>query len=96
MNKLTYWLLLKQMARMFIRACLIIYKRCISPYLPMACRFYPSCGDYAEQAIALHGLRQGGWLIMRRLGRCHPFEMLGGCDGIDFVPIPPYCNDVKK
>lgn len=58
------------------------YRRLLSPLLPAACRFHPSCSSYAQEAIELHGLR-GLWLTVRRLGRCHPFHP-GGID-----PVPP-------
>ena len=58
------------------------YRRCVSPLLPRACRFYPSCSEYASEAIARHGVARGGVLSARRLARCHPW-----CEGgIDRVP----------
>ena len=44
-----------------------IYQRCISPVLPPACRFYPTCSAYAVEAILRHGVLRGGWLALRRL-----------------------------
>jgi putative membrane protein insertion efficiency factor len=61
---------------------LTLYQRFISPLLPQSCRFYPSCSEYARQAILKHGLLKGGWLAMRRLARCHPLSE-GGYD-----PVP--------
>lgn len=63
-------------------AILDLYKRAISPWLPRACRFEPTCSVYARQAIARHGLARGGILALRRLLRCHPFNP-GGLD-----PVP--------
>lgn len=60
-----------------------VYQRLVSPFLPPACRFAPTCSEYARQAVAEHGLRRGLWLAARRLSRCHPFYP-GGWD-----PPPP-------
>ncbi len=58
------------------------YQRWISPLKPPSCRFCPTCSSYAYTAIERFGLRQGGWLALKRLGRCHPFTP-GGYD-----PVP--------
>ena len=50
------------------------YKRVISPLLPPACRFYPTCSEYAAQAIAKHGLARGGVLAAKRLVKCNPLH----------------------
>jgi putative membrane protein insertion efficiency factor len=55
------------------------YQVAISPILPQACRFAPSCSEYARQAFASHGFLGGSWLSARRLLRCHPFHP-GGYD----------------
>ncbi len=55
------------------------YQRFIGPLLPRACRFYPSCSEYAAAAIGSEGLVRGAWLAATRLGRCHPFHP-GGYD----------------
>jgi putative membrane protein insertion efficiency factor len=55
------------------------YQRLVSPWLPRACRFAPTCSEYAKQALLAHGLVRGGWLAARRLLRCHPFHP-GGYD----------------
>ncbi len=59
-----------------------VYRRWISPALPPACRFVPSCSAYAEEALRKHGAARGSWLAARRLLRCHPF----GGSGYDPVP----------
>lgn len=58
------------------------YQRFISPVLPASCRFYPSCSQYTLEAVTRYGLIRGGWLGLRRLVRCHPFNP-GGHD-----PLP--------
>jgi len=58
------------------------YQWFISPILPGSCRFYPSCSSYALQAIETHGALKGGWLGLKRIGRCHPWND----GGIDLVP----------
>ena len=58
------------------------YKRWISPQLPVACRFTPTCSEYAAEAVARHGALLGMLLALWRLLRCHP---LGG-RGLDPVP----------
>ncbi len=55
-----------------------IYRRFISPLMPPACRFYPSCSEYAEQAIKKYGIK-GILLSIKRILKCHPFHP-GGYD----------------
>lgn len=58
------------------------YKRLISPLLPPACRFAPTCSEYAAQAIAKHGVVRGGILAAKRLIKCNPLHPGG------FDPVP--------
>ena len=60
-----------------------LYQRLLSPLLPPACRYVPTCSEYAHQAVELHGPAKGAMLASWRLLRCHPFSR-GGCD-----PVPP-------
>jgi len=63
------------------------YRLFISPLFPPACRFQPSCSQYAIEAIRTHGAHRGFILAVRRLARCHPISWLGGSSGYD--PVPP-------
>ena len=58
------------------------YQIAISPLLPPACRYTPTCSQYAIDALRRHGALKGSWLALRRIGRCHPFRR-GGYD-----PVP--------
>ncbi|MDR1065627.1 MAG: membrane protein insertion efficiency factor YidD [Oscillospiraceae bacterium] len=69
------WLLLKAIS---------FYRRGVSPLTPPACRFVPTCSQYAYEAIELHGALKGGYLAARRLLKCHPFHK----GGYDPVPQP--------
>ncbi len=60
-------------------AALATYKRYLSPLLPPACRFTPTCSEYARLALLKHGVARGGALALWRLARCQPFG-LGGVD----------------
>ncbi len=64
------------------RGVVRLYQLLISPLLPPACRFHPSCSTYAIHATARHGLWKGLWLTGRRLLRCHPFHP-GGWDPVE-------------
>ncbi|MGQ9553120.1 MAG: membrane protein insertion efficiency factor YidD [Anaerolineae bacterium] len=59
-----------------------LYQRTASRVLPPSCRFYPSCSQYTYEAIRRYGAFRGGWLGLKRLIRCHPFNP-GGYD-----PVP--------
>ena len=64
------------------------YKKAISPFLPCACRFRPTCSEYMIEAIEIHGVTKGIYLGLRRILRCHPW----GGSGYD--PVPK-ADDVK-
>ena len=86
MRSAGFW---KRSRSVFRRLCALpfivlvrFYQLFISPVLPPACRFYPTCSAYALEAIMTHGVLRGGWLALRRLARCHPW----GGSGYDPVP----------
>ena len=70
--------------RALIRSLLRAYQLAISPLLGQRCRFYPSCSQYALEAVERYGSVRGGALALRRLARCHPFN----AGGYDPVPAP--------
>jgi putative membrane protein insertion efficiency factor len=59
-----------------------VWQRTFSQVLPPSCRFTPSCSQYGVEAIQKYGAVKGGWLTIKRVGRCHPFNP-GGYD-----PVP--------
>ncbi len=69
-------------ARRAVSAVIRIYGYAVSPFLGNNCRYYPSCSNYARQAVECHGVVKGLWLSLRRVGRCHPWHA-GGYD-----PVP--------
>ena len=66
----------------FVIRLIAAYQRVLSPYMPGACRYEPTCSHYAQDAIERHGLLRGGWLATKRLARCQPW----GGRGYDPVP----------
>jgi putative membrane protein insertion efficiency factor len=69
---------MKQLAMALIR----LYQNTLSRVLPSTCRFYPSCSQYTYEAMNRYGFWRGGWLGVKRIARCHPFNP-GGYD-----PVP--------
>lgn len=65
------------------------YRLLVSPMMPPACRFYPSCSEYAEQALCRHGAWRGTWLTAGRILRCGPWHP-GGYD-----PVPE-ANEARR
>lgn len=64
-----------------VLAALRLYKRALSPLLPPACRYTPTCSEYAIEAVEKHGAFRGSLLAVRRLLSCHPFAR-GGYDPV--------------
>jgi putative membrane protein insertion efficiency factor len=65
-----------------LRSVISAYRKAVSPFLPAACRFHPTCSNYAAEAVELHGAAKGTLLSLKRLGRCHPLHPGG------FDPVP--------
>jgi putative membrane protein insertion efficiency factor len=76
------------LAKILIRG----YQLVISPLLPPSCRFAPTCSCYAMEAVVNHGALRGGWLAVKRVGRCHPW----GGEGYDPVPPAPSHMPIEK
>jgi putative membrane protein insertion efficiency factor len=69
-------------ARGVIVASIRVYQASLSPLLAPACRFEPSCSQYAVEAVERHGAVRGAWLAAKRVGRCHPWG------GFGYDPVP--------
>ncbi|MBL8445771.1 MAG: membrane protein insertion efficiency factor YidD [Zoogloeaceae bacterium] len=72
------------MAKKVLLALIGFYRYAISPLMGRNCRFHPTCSEYAVEAVEQHGAMRGGWLALKRVGRCHPFHP----GGYDPVPEP--------
>ena len=68
--------------RVLVLGVIRLYQVTLSRVLPPTCRFVPSCSQYSYDAIARYGVWRGGWLAIKRVSRCHPFNP-GGHD-----PVP--------
>ena len=68
---------MKTLCILFIR----FYQMFISPLFPPTCRFYPTCSQYAIEAIQKKGVLRGVWLAIKRIAKCHPFHP-GGYDTV--------------
>lgn len=70
------------MVRSALRGLISLYQFLISPLSAPTCRFYPTCSEYARQALSEHGPLKGGWLAIKRIAKCHPWHP----GGVDHVP----------
>jgi putative membrane protein insertion efficiency factor len=81
---------IERVVRIALLGSIGAYRRWISPLLPRACRFHPSCSAYALDAIRVHGPVRGSVLAATRVARCHPWCQ-GGMD-----PVPPSRAEVRS
>ncbi|MEZ5558543.1 MAG: membrane protein insertion efficiency factor YidD [Pseudomonadales bacterium] len=79
---MTFRVALKHAPRRLVLVLIRGYQLTLSPFIGNQCRFHPTCSRYAGEAIERFGVLRGGWLALRRLGRCHPFHPCG----VDPVP----------
>ena len=83
-----------QIPKFVLLQLLRTYKWAISPMLPAACRYQPTCSEYAMEAVERYGALRGGWLALGRVLRCHPFARAGydpvvrARDGKVFAELP--------
>ena len=82
MSPAATWSRVRRLPSLALLGLLWVYQRTISPLTPPTCRFYPSCSQYAVVAVRRHGALRGGWLAVRRVARCHPWNP----GGVDDVP----------
>lgn len=81
---------MKQSAKFITLQLLRAYKWAISPMLPTACRYVPSCSEYAMEAVERYGALRGGWMALARILRCHPFA------GSGYDPVVKQANICGK
>lgn len=74
--------LLMRVPALLLIAAFRLWQLLASPTYGQTCRFYPSCSAYGAEAVRRHGALRGGWLTVRRLARCHPWNP----GGVDLVP----------
>ena len=71
--------------RFVLKTLIRVYQVALSPLLGPNCRYYPTCSQYAVEAIEAHGSLRGTWLTIKRISRCHPWHEGG------FDPVPGRC-----
>jgi putative membrane protein insertion efficiency factor len=77
---------MSNIAKLVTLQLLRTYKWAISPLLPPACRFVPTCSEYAMEAVERYGALRGGWMAFARILRCHPFAR-SGYDPVVTTPV---------
>ncbi len=83
---------MKQCAKLVTLLLLRAYKWAISPLLPPACRYVPTCSEYAIEAVERYGAVRGGWMAFSRILRCHPLAR----SGYDPVRMPVEKNSLQE
>ena len=83
---------MNRISKTLLLALLRGYKRALSPFLPPACRYVPTCSEYAAEAIEIHGALRGSAMAIWRVLRCHPFVR----GGYDPVPMLEVGNDPEN
>ena len=73
------------MMKRVLIALVKFYRKYISPLRPPCCRYYPTCSQYALEALEKYGALKGGWLALRRILKCHPFHRQ---KTVEYDPVP--------
>lgn len=81
---------MKRLAQFVALQLLRAYKLAISPMLPAACRYLPTCSEYATEAVERYGALRGGWMAVTRIMRCHPFA------GSGYDPVVKHADDTIR
>ncbi len=87
------------MSKLFIFINIIIikfYQYFISPFLGSRCRYYPTCSEFYIESLKTYGFIKGSIMGVRRILSCHPFKILGGGSGLNFVPIKKKLSKEKS
>jgi len=84
--------MVKSLAKKILIFPIRVYQKLISPVLPPACRYEPTCSHYSVQAIEKHGPLKGSWLAIKRIASCNPW----GGSGYDPVPPAKHENSYKN
>ena len=80
---------MRELAKKIVLQLLAAYKWAISPMFPPACRYVPTCSEYAMEAVERYGILRGGMMALARLLRCHPFARGGYDPVVSHSPVVP-------